>query len=159
MRTDSTLRRILDDVSALPRTEAVRLDNKGGLLRPYVSQGVLVVVEDLEGRRGHRTVPHELLREDLACFDGGAPRNRTEYGDTLRLEGVDDPPRKGVLRTDDNEVDLHPLREFEKPGRISHINVMAFGYVRDAAVTGNAVKLVDARRRGELPAQRVLSPT
>jgi hypothetical protein len=93
------------------------------------------MVEDLELRRRHVGVPHQLLAEDLAPLDPRRVFRRPKDLEPLPAQRVRQPCRERVLRTDYHEPDLLFEAEASQPVRIARLD----GYIGRALDRGSGI--------------------
>src|SRR5262249_18323897 len=83
---------------------------------------------------------------------------RSEDAQPFRLEGVDDPQDKRLLRPDEGQVDILVLGEQAQVLDIGRSDGDVLGDERRPGVAGGAIDLVDVAAVGELPAKGILAP-
>ena len=99
----------------------------------------------------------KLLAKRLRALELGGGASRPEDAQAARAEEVDDAGGERGLRSDHGQLDALARGEVGKRFEIGDRDVLDAGLARSAAVTGCDEDFLDARARGELPRQRVLS--
>ena len=99
----------------------------------------------------------ELLGEILGAFELGGQPGRPEDRQAGGAEGIDDARGERGLGPDDGEADLFLADELDELGDRGDGHVGKVGFARRAGVAGGDENLMDPRRAGQLPGQRVFA--
>jgi hypothetical protein len=124
---------------------------------PVGARGV-GIDEDLASGRRDPGAPHDGLGDGLAPLEAGRAGRRAENPETRLLESIDQPLDERRLRTDHREIGPLFARKCRHRVDVVGADRDALGQAGHARVPRRRPDLLDQRRLGDLPGERVLAP-
>ena len=124
-----------------------------------IFNGIIVVVEGLEGGGRNVVLLHQPFREILAGLDAGGCGGRSEYPQSSLFEGIGDSGGERDFRPHNRQVNTVFLRELHKFGNLCLLERNALGLGGDPGVSRSAEYLADTSGAAQSVHNGVLAAT
>ena len=147
-----------DDDSLAGGQPVIFQDNREGVSAD-IFNGIIVVVEGLEGGGRNVVLLHQPFREILAGLDAGGCGGRSEYPQSSLFEGIGDSGGERDFRPHNRQVNTVFLREVHKFRDLCLLERNALGLGGDPGVPRSAEYLADTSGAAQSVHNGVLAAT
>lgn len=146
---------------AFSGSQTIGFNDNGRALSLNVGLGGFDFSKRLIGRGRDAMPRHEIFTEGLGSLELSGALGRTEAGQVLPSEGIDDAKYERRFRSYDRKAHGVPLGEFDQPGDIvcSNGNVGNALFPGRSRIAGRDKDLIGEGRLGGLPGQGMFAAT